>query len=291
MRLKRVAERVSQFQNQRWPLLVGVFAHDLLLGGETEGKDAVTCFHTVAGIRAQEGSRLREAIRMNAHHIFHQFAQIGTNLLGCATFQRRCSLLRRNEDAPLRDEVQRDIRQSSSDFVRVVWPVVQEHCPELHGSALRVVEGRMNNPIAYELDVCAGIDAYQRTSLGLRGMISRVQWGTDYQTFTVRIKRPNGAPTEYMKRLTTIKHLNEGFLYPYWTIQAYVEKPGGKLLSVAAAKTVELYRYIEQRKHSGRPCHEHPAANGGERFLAVEWDQYSQTGNYLFVYLDLVPPA
>ena len=191
----------------------------------------------------------------------------------------------------MRDEVQRDSNQSSADFVRVVWPVVQEYCPELHGSALRMVEGRPHNPIAYELDVCAGIDAYQRASLGLRGITSRVQWWKDYQTFTVRIERPNGVMTEYMKRLTTIKKRSEGFLYPYWTIQAYVERPGVKLLSVAVAKTVELYLYIEQRKQSGQPCHERPAGNGGERFLYVEWDQYRRAGNYLFVYPGLVPRA
>jgi hypothetical protein len=191
---------------------------------------------------------------------------------------------------PLRDEVRRDQDQSSADFVRLVWPILQAHCPELHGSTLRMVEGSRTNPIAYELDVCAGIDAYQRLPLGLRGISSRVQWGKDYQTFTVRLTRPNGAMTEYLKRVTTIKHVNEGFLYPYWTVQAYIEKPGGKVLSVAAAKTIELYLYIEQRKQRGRPCHERPAGNGGERFLCVEWDQYRQAGNYLFVYPDLLPP-
>ena len=33
------------------------------------------------------------------------------------------------------------------------------------------------------------------------------------------------------------------------------------------------------------------APDGRLGFLAVEWDQYSQTGNYLFVYPDLMPPA
>ncbi len=196
----------------------------------------------------------------------------------------------KNEGAPLRDEVRRDRDQSSADFVRVVWPVVQQHCPELRGSALRIVEGRINNPIAYELDVCAGIDAYQRFSWGLRGITSRVQWENDYQTFTVRTRRPSGTTTEYTKRLTTIKRLDEGFFYPYWTIQAYVEKPGGRLLSVAVAKTVELYRYIEHRAQSGQPCRELPAGNGGERFLCVAWDQYRQAGHYLFTYRNRVPP-
>jgi hypothetical protein len=190
----------------------------------------------------------------------------------------------------VRDDVRRDRDQSSMAFVRVVWPVIQAHCPELRGSVLRMVEGSRENPIASDLDVCAGIDAYLRAPLGLRGISSRVQWGMDYRTFTVRIERPNGAMTEYIKRLTTIRRVHEGFLYPYWTIQAYVERPGGKLLSVAVAKTIELYLYIEQCKQSGRPCHERPAGNGGERFLYVEWEHYRQAGNYLFVYPGLVLP-
>ena len=65
-------------------------------------------------------------------------------------------------------------------------------------------------------------------AFGLRGITSRVQWWKDYQTFTVRIERPNGALTEYTKRLTTIKRVNEGFLYPYWTIQAYLDSLVGR---------------------------------------------------------------
>ncbi len=186
----------------------------------------------------------------------------------------------------MRDEVRRDCEHSSAAFERVVWPIVQEHCPELRESALRLVEGRAKERIAYELDVCAGIDAYQRTPFGLRGIGSRIQWRINYHTFTVRVSRPNGALTEYRKRLITLKRRHEGFLYPYWTIQAYVSEPGGNgiLLAVGVAKTVELYRYIEQCARCGRPCLERPAGKGGERFLFVEWGEYRQSGNYLFVY-------
>lgn len=185
---------------------------------------------------------------------------------------------------PLRDEVRRDRDQSAADFARIVWPVVQHHCPELRGSVLRQVEGRVNEVIAQELDACAGIDSYQRTPNGLRGIASRVQWGKNYRTFTVRVARPGGAFTEYRKRLIALRRRHEGFFYPYWTIQAYVSKPGGTVLAVAVAKTLELYRYIEQRTLCGRPCPERPAGKGGERFLFVEWGEYQQSGYYLFVH-------
>lgn len=184
----------------------------------------------------------------------------------------------------MRDEVRRDRDQSAADFVRTVWPVVQRRCPELRGSVLRLVEGRANEVIAQELDVCAGIDSFQRTPFGLRGIASRVQWWTNYHTFTVRISRPGGAFTEYRKRLITLERRHEGFLYPYWTIQAYVSKPGGNLLAVGVAKTVELYWYIEQRQQCGHPCPVRPAGRGGERFLFVEWGEYQQSGYYLFTY-------
>ena len=184
----------------------------------------------------------------------------------------------------MRDDVQRDLNQSSADFVRVVWPVVQAYCGELQGSDLRMVEGHGSQPIAQDLDMHAGIDAYQRTSVGLRGIASRVQWWTNYQTFTVRISRPNGVLTEYIKRLMTITRRQEGFLYPYWTIQAYLDEPGGQLLSVGVAKSIELYPYIERREQSASPCKRLPARRGGEQFLVVEWEKYLAAGNYLFVY-------
>lgn len=184
----------------------------------------------------------------------------------------------------MRDEIRRDGNQSAADFAQIVWPVVQSACPELRGSALRLVEGRVNEVIARELDTCAGIDSFQLTSFGLRAIASRVQWGTNYRSFTVRIWRSGGALTEYRKRLNTLRRLHEGFLYPYWTIQAYLSERGGTLQAVAVAKTVELYRYIEQRKRRGPPCPERMAGQGGERFLVVNWDEYQQSGSYLFVH-------
>lgn len=168
--------------------------------------------------------------------------------------------------------------------MRAVWPVVRSYCTELQGSDLRIVEGYTSQAIAQDLDVYAGIDAYQRTPVGLRGIATRCQWWTNYRTFTVRVSRPNGTLTEYIKRLTTIKRRDEGFLYPYWSIQAYLDKPGGKLLSVGVAKSVELYLYIERRERSAKPCKRLPARHGGEQFLVVEWDKYLAAGNYLFVY-------
>jgi hypothetical protein len=184
----------------------------------------------------------------------------------------------------LRDEVERDLLASSADFVRAVWPVLQTHCKELQGGELRLVEGHINDPLHFDLDVCAGIDAYQHGKFALRGITSRVQWRTDYQSFTIRISRPNGSTTEYAKRLEVLKHRDEGYLYPFWSIQAYLTAPGGRLLSVGVAKTAELYLYIEERERDGPPLPRRHSGNGGEGFFVIDWEDYRRSGKYLFVF-------
>jgi hypothetical protein len=52
-----------------------------------------------------------------------------------------------------------------------------------------------------------------------------VQWGNARNTFTIRYKRASGAKTEYQKRSEAILN-NKGYLYPYLTIQAYLDKRG-----------------------------------------------------------------
>ena len=182
----------------------------------------------------------------------------------------------------MRNEVRRDSSQSSADFVRLVWPVLHQHCAAFRGSGLRMIEGHPQDLITSELDRSAGIDAYERSVFGLRGITSRVQWGYNYRTFTIRMERPNGALTEYAKRLITLQRRDEGYFYPYWMIHAYIDRPGGKLLAVGVAKTIELYQYIEQCRQSGRPCRER-VSQEGERFLLVGWEEYRRTGSYLFI--------
>lgn len=183
----------------------------------------------------------------------------------------------------LRANVERDMQKSTPDFLHVVWPALQMHCPELRGGQILAVEGK-GTEVSADLDMRAGIDAYQRWDRAMRGIACRVQWEHDYQTFTVRISRPGGSETEYQKRLAVIKRRDEGFLYPYWTIQAYLDRPHGALLSVAVAKTTELYLWIEHYEKQVRQLPRKYARNGGEGFLYVSWDLYRLSGNYLFVY-------
>lgn len=78
----------------------------------------------------------------------------------------------------------------------------------------------------------------------------------------MRIARPNGRLSEFRKRVHALKHREEGVFYPYWTIQAYVDQPGGRVLAVGVAKTVELYRSVIRRARRKRPYPQRSSSSG-----------------------------
>jgi hypothetical protein len=99
--------------------------------------------------------------------------------------------------------------------------------------------------LADMFDQYSGIDAFQIVNKQLRGVAIRVQWGNDWGTFTIRYKRKSGAKTEYQKRSEAI-FSDKGYLYPYLTIQAYLDKRGcsQSILSCGVIKTLDLYQYL-----------------------------------------------
>src|SRR5579859_8047998 len=145
----------------------------------------------------------------------------------------------------MREEVEHDLNESASDFVHVVWPQVAPLCG---GGVLYPVEAARHLGWMVALDNCSGIDAFQMLPSGimLRGIASRIQYGRYYPTFTLRYKRSSGAVTEFEKRLYAIRHVAQGYIYPHWTIQAYLSKPNGQLLAVAVTETSSLYLYAER---------------------------------------------
>ena len=75
--------------------------------------------------------------------------------------------------------------------------------------------------LAQVLDMRCGIDYLLVTADGVRGIASRIQHGHCWRTFTVRASKTNGATTEYEKRSVALLH---DFIYPYWTVQAYIHE-------------------------------------------------------------------
>lgn len=141
-----------------------------------------------------------------------------------------------------RKDIIKDLSDSAQNFKDIVWPAVNEW---LGGGELIPVESVTNNSFTNLLDILAGIDAWQvKNDLGIRGIASRIQWGAHYESFTIRKKRTTGAKTELDKRLKVLTRAGD-WLFPYWTIQAYITKrKDGELLYACATKTKDLFRYI-----------------------------------------------
>lgn len=102
-----------------------------------------------------------------------------------------------------------------------------------------------SHPILRMFDKYSGIDAIQITKDNqIRTIAIRVQFGTAWDTFTIRYKRHNGAETEYKKRLDAIK--NEK-LYPNLTLQCYLSNDFKEILSCGIIQTKTLYKQIQER--------------------------------------------
>lgn len=176
----------------------------------------------------------------------------------------------------MRTDVARDLSDSAYDFLRVVWPAVG---PRLQAGRIEPVESVSSEGLKHDLDVLAGIDAWQMLDdKGLmRGIASRIQWGPEsWHTFTVRKERPNGAKTELEKRITAFME-EAGWLIPAITIQAYVTKPrrGGQLIQAGLAYSKDLYSYAV--KH---PCIK-PRTNpeDGVKFDWFDWFDMRRAGH------------
>lgn len=174
----------------------------------------------------------------------------------------------------------KDLSDSAKDFIRCVFPAIQ---PCIGDGELILIESETTASLKQKLDIHSGIDAYQlNTDHGLRGIASRVQWGPfpqryqkGYMTFTVRCKRSSGAKTEYEKRTKAINS-NDGWLYPHFTVQAYLSERGGNgnLLSVGVIKTKILYETIQKAIVNGPPYKTiefNRAKADMNKFIIVKW--------------------
>lgn len=134
------------------------------------------------------------------------------------------------------------LTDSAADFLNVVWPEISL-TPIIGGGFLRPVEAVTEQGFAKELDLLAGIDAWQilkHPNSALRGIASRVQWGAAHDSFSIRLSSRYGQETEFHKRLHAVRNTEEGFIYPHITVQAYLESRQGQLISAAAIRTRDL---------------------------------------------------
>ena len=196
----------------------------------------------------------------------------------------------------MRIDVRRDLSRSANDFVEVVWPRVGPLCG---GGTIAMVESTVADGLASQMDVLAGIDAWQvidRPGV-IRGVASRVQWikamesisqdmfieviYRPFDTFTIRYRRTNGSSTEYEKRMLAITRQDEGFVMPHLTVQAFISDGERELLSAAVMPTKRLFETaaaIVQSHGDGIPAYR-PRSRGyglqkttNASFIVIDWD-------------------
>lgn len=182
----------------------------------------------------------------------------------------------------MHDEVMKDMRKSMR-FVRAAQPIIEKL---MNGGQMMAVEGD-ENEVCQMLDRTCGTDyfhVYKERGL-VWGVASRIQdfdpsrRDKPFNTFTVRKARESGVKTEYEKRAYAIK--NNG-VYPYLTMQAYVNTQNGEIQSLALCKTTDLMEYVEH----GNAYENHTNADkqGQAAFFIAPWDDMERHGYKIMRY-------
>lgn len=181
--------------------------------------------------------------------------------------------------------IENRIKESSRDFLRVVWPVIGEDF-----DAVEPVEIASLESIASQLDKRAGIDNWLLLSNGVvMGLASRVQWPQrhrSFDTFTVRIRARGGGRTEYDKRLLEMQ--TPGAITPHYWCHSYIacvnrSEAGGHadcspeshtFLSAAIIETTKLIWAVRLDMGAEK------APNGdGSQMYVVPWSSLREAGS------------
>jgi hypothetical protein len=135
----------------------------------------------------------------------------------------------------------KDFNDANADWTALKTEILKHIKGDLHDIETK------DSELAKMFDIYSGIDAVQIVNKQMRGVAIRVQWGSDFKTFTIRFKRQSGAKTEYEKRSEAI-FSDYGFWYPYLTIQMYLKKRDSapEILSCGIVKTLDLYQYVPE---------------------------------------------
>lgn len=124
---------------------------------------------------------------------------------------------------------------------RAILSIKDSILPKLISGRIHSIEESKNDTLLL-FDKHSGIDLIRQNKIGLQGVASRVQFGKDWQTYTIRSKRQSGAKTELEKRLAQIQR---GYFYPEFTLQAYFDsRKDLNLRSIAVVRTVDLYHFV-----------------------------------------------
>lgn len=154
-------------------------------------------------------------------------------------------------------------RKDLEDSVKALESIKDTYLKKVIQGNIYTIES-IKDELYIKLDEKCGIDYIRENDSGLQGIAARVQWGNDWNTFTIRKKRHTGSKTEYEKRLEQIKN---GYFYPYFTLQAYFDnREENNLLSLAIMRTIDLYNFIENNPDK---VHSNKSDND---FIFVRWE-------------------
>ena len=171
-------------------------------------------------------------------------------------------------------------KKDLSDSAKAIRSIQHTVLPTLISGKLHSVESS-GNALLLMMDQSCGIDYIREDNKGLQGVASRVQFGSDFRTFTIRAERHSGAKTELQKRLEQIKG---GYFYPAFTMQAYFSSRNDLIMrSIAAIETISLYEFIEKYPEKvHRQCSDNV-------FIYCYWKDIKKAGYKINVRLGIDP--
>ncbi|MBQ3451793.1 MAG: hypothetical protein IJG32_05985 [Selenomonadaceae bacterium] len=159
-----------------------------------------------------------------------------------------------------------DQEKSLRGFEKFIVPVLKT----AFGAEAVYSTERHNNNFETQLDCDFGIDALIVVDGTIYPVASRVQNGTNYESFSVRRSRPSGATTEFDK-LSQAWRIQAPM--PTYTVQGFIDKDG-QIAVVGIAETIELLKYIGKHRDQWRPTKD------GETFYYIPFAELENVKIY-----------
>jgi len=163
------------------------------------------------------------------------------------------------------------------DLMEQVGPILTS----LTGSRCISVEA-MSNPVTNDLDIDAGIDFYLKFERApLFTFASRIQWRhynghhapwsnrAAPMTYTIRCLSGRGESWVELEKKRAA--LTTGGLYPRWTLQAYLERPGGPVENMGWCLTEDLYAHLDLYAQANVEPPKRINPQDNSEFIYVDW--------------------
>lgn len=182
------------------------------------------------------------------------------------------------------EAVMRDMK-TSLEQVKRATPIIKKI---MGGGDILAVEGN-DNEILIMLDQNCGTDYFYKFDKTNSKQKQDLVWGIGsrfqpakkpWNTFTIRrTRKDTGADTEYAKRKWAIDHNG---IYPYLTLHGYYDSDTGDILSLAIARTVDIWDAIQKGY-----CRVQTTGKdqiGQSTFFVVDWTEMIKQGYKVHIY-------